>query len=204
MALGKWDKKGVFCLEGDWDIDLRKHYSVEPVLRLLRDAEGVPYIHRRLGTIPELEYYLKKWTLKRYAGYPILHLSFHGDPEVIWLTKSTDPRKSVTIERLAELLRGKCEGRIVHLGSCATMHTHGSRLNRFIQETRALAVCGYTEYVEWVVSTAFEIVVFMKMQHRAFNRRGAKYILRDIEKAAPGFAKQLGFRMIIRPNSHAR
>jgi hypothetical protein len=198
MSLGKYDKKGIFCLEGDWDVDLRKQYTVEPVLRLLKDAEGIPYIHRRLGTIPELEYYLKKWTLKRYAGYPILHLSFHGDPEVIWMTDSTDSKKSVTIERLAKLLEGKCGGRIIHLGSCATVHTHGARLNHFIKDTRVLAVCGYTEYVDWTISTAFEIVLFTKMQQRAFNRRGARYMQRDIKEAAPGFARELGFRMIVR------
>lgn len=199
MGLGKYDKKGIFCLEGDWDIDLRKSYSVEPVLRLLKDAEGVPYIHRRLGTIAELEYYLKKWTLKRYAAYPILHLSFHGDPEVIWMTDSTDRKKAVTIERLGELLEGMCNGQIIHLGSCATVHTHGARLNHFIKDTGVLAVCGYTEYVNWTISTAFEIVLFTKMQRRAFNRPGARYMQRDIKQAVPGLAKQLGFRMVVRP-----
>jgi hypothetical protein len=203
VALRKYDTKGIFCLEGDWDIDLRKHYSVEPVLRLLKDAEGVSFIHRRLGTIPELEYYLKKWTLKRYAHYPILWLSFHGDPEVIWMTKSLDVRKSLTLEQLAEILAGKCEGRIIHLGSCATMQTHGARINTFVRETGAMAVCGYSEYVDWTISTAFEIILFSRMQWRAFSRRGALYMLRDLQDAAPGLAKQLGFRMIVRPtNSH--
>jgi hypothetical protein len=83
------------------------------------------------------------------------------------------------------------------------MQTHGARINTFVRETGAMAVCGYTEYVDWTISTAFEIVLFSRMQWRAFSRRGALYMLRDLQDAAPGLAKQLGFRMIVRPtNSH--
>jgi hypothetical protein len=199
MGLPVAAKKGVFSLEGDWDPDLRHHYSVEPGLKVLNGAEGIPYIHRRVGTSAEFEYYLRKWTLKKYEAYPILYLSFHGGPECFWMPEDKARVNPVTLDRLSELLEGKCGGRIIHLGSCATLALHGAWLNQFIQRTGALAVCGYSAEVDWTISTAFEVILFYRMQRRAFNRMGAMRIHRDVDKLAKGLVQKLGFRMKVRP-----
>ena len=41
---------GVFCLEGDWDDNLRSRQSVEPMLQLLADCGELSYIHRDVAT----------------------------------------------------------------------------------------------------------------------------------------------------------
>ena len=66
---------GVFCLEGEWDRDLRQRMSVEPVLELLERIRLARYIHRDVATITEFEYYLKKWGQK---GYQRLRGSLSG------------------------------------------------------------------------------------------------------------------------------
>ncbi len=198
MGLPKAAKKGIFSIEGDWNPDLRKHYSVEAGLRLLKEAEGIPYIHRRVGTAEEFEYYLHQWTLKKYEGYPILYLSFHGGPEGFWLPEDKKRRNTVTLDMLGDLLEDKCRGRIIHLGACATMAMHNSRPKKFMQKTSALAVCGYTEEVGWTVSTAFEVILFYRMQRRAFNRAGAQRIHRDVDMLAKGLVQKLGFKMKVR------
>jgi len=50
--------KGVFCLEGLWDNDLKKPPTVQPILALLHQGLGVPYIHRNCATGSEFEYFL--------------------------------------------------------------------------------------------------------------------------------------------------
>ena len=81
------DKKGIFCLEGLWDNDLRKNPSVEPVLSLLKQIRGIPYIHRDCATSEEFEFYISKWIQKKYEGYPILYLACHGKEGRICISK---------------------------------------------------------------------------------------------------------------------
>jgi len=58
-------KKGVFCIEGIWENDLRKRSSVRPILDILQHNVSVDYIYQNCATIVELEFYIKKWSLKR-------------------------------------------------------------------------------------------------------------------------------------------
>lgn len=197
----KWlpkDKaKGIFCLEGDWAPDLRAYQSVLPVLHLMRDGQDVPYIHRNVGTRPELEYYLSRWTLKKYDRYPILYLAFHGDPSLIEIPGGRGEDRHMSLEELSRLLAGKCCGRIVHFGTCSTVNVHGRNLNRFLKETEALAICGYTKYIDWVASTALDLIIFDKMQKQNFNPKGAEKIFKKIKEDASGLVGKLGFRMKI-------
>ena len=50
--------KGIFCLEGDWERDLRSRTSVSPELELLEKSNHpkVPYIRRDVGTVTEFDY----------------------------------------------------------------------------------------------------------------------------------------------------
>ena len=193
--------KGIFCLEGDWWQSIKRPSSVEPVLQLLKqsDRHRVPYIHRNVATRDALSYYVRKWTQKRYSGYPILYLGFHGSPGTIHLGDGRFKDSEVTLELMLQDLTGKCEGRIIHFASCGVLDLHGSRLNSFLKQTGALAVSGYaSEDVAWLRSAAFEVLAFAAMQDNALTTRGARAIERRIRKELPVLAKELGFRMVTR------
>jgi len=187
--------KGIFCLEGDWDPDLRVRKTVDPILDLLKRSNDPPVdsIRRDIGTTGEFEYYLKKWGQKRYAKFPILYLGFHGDPGVL----DVGDRSSVDLDWLEEQLAGKCKGRIVHFGSCGTMATHGQRLNRFLRETGALAVCGYKVDVDWMLSAAFEIILLSGFQNYSLTRRGMEAVQRRVKRESGVLSRELSFRMAI-------
>lgn len=191
--------RGVFCLEGDWDPDLRQHATVGPVLELL-DRSGspaVPHIRRDVGTVEELEYYLKKWIQRRYVTYPILYLGFHGGPGILHVG---DRRKGpVTLDWIEERLEGACKGRIIHFGACGTLAIHGSRLRRFLERTGALATCGYKADVDWMLSAAFEIILLYEFQFNALTRAGMAAVNRRIRREAANLARDLKFRMVIAP-----
>ena len=38
--------KGIFCVEGHWESDLRHPSTVRPILELLRTCDKVKFIHR--------------------------------------------------------------------------------------------------------------------------------------------------------------
>ena len=192
--------KGIFCLEGDWEADLRSLMSMGPVLELLEKANEPPVrsIRRGIGTVPEFEYYLGKWTQKRYQAYPILYLGFHGSPGILYLGHGKR-RTEINLDWLEGQLEGKCRRRIIHFGSCGTLAAHGNRLRRFFQRTGALAVCGYKVEVDGVLSAAFEIVLLSGFQQNTLTRQGMAAVKRRVQSEARGLAKALQFRMVIAP-----
>lgn len=191
--------KGIFCLEGDWYPDLRRPTTVGPVLDLLEKSNipAVPSIRRDIGTVPELEYYLQKWTQQRYSRYPILYLGCHGSPGELHVGPRNSER--VTLGWLEQRLEGKCKGRVIHFGSCGTLAIHGNRLNGFLQRTGALAVCGYQEDVDWMLSSAFEIVLLSGFQQNAFTRPGMAAVERRVRSQASRLVRDLKFRMVVAP-----
>lgn len=191
--------KGVFCLEGDWDNDLRRPTTVEPVLQLLdrSNKPRIPYIRRDVGTIEEFAHYLRKWAQHSYASYPVLYLGFHGDPGLLHVGDGR--RGPVNLDWLENRLVGHCRNRVIHFGSCGTMATHGRRLNRFLERTKALAICGYKEDVDWMLSAAFEIILLSAFQFNALTRAGMAAINKRVRREAGGLARDLAFRLVIAP-----
>lgn len=193
--------KGIFCLEGDWARDLRDRTSVKPALVLLESSNEPPvrFIHRDVGTVEEFEHYLRKWTQKAYSNYPILYLSFHGDKGGLLVGERRGGGGRVRLDRIEDLLGGRCKGRVIHFGACETLSVRSTRLESFLRRTRALAVCGYKKDVEWMKSTAFEILLLSEMQHTSFTRPGMRALAAALKREAPGLAKGLRFKLVIHP-----
>lgn len=182
--------KGIFCLEGLWDSDLRRKSTIRPILELLTNNMGIPFIHRNCATIPELEYYLIKWPQKKYDGYPILYLAFHGEEAGIDLGG-----KTYSLDKLARKLNDKCQNKIIILGSCSTLNIDKRHVTRFLKDTKALAICGYKIDVDWMQSTAFELLLLNEMQSNEFSGRGIDAIEGRILEISKSF-KQLDFRIV--------
>jgi hypothetical protein len=182
--------KGIFCIEGLWDTDLRVGSTVRPVLELLRLHEGAKYIHREYATRAEFEFYVKKWIQRRYKAYPILYLTSHGQEGGIDLGG-----ESYSIDELAELLASKCSNRVILLSSCTTLNLPKSKLEHLLKETGALMVCGYRVDVDWMRSTAFELLLFSRMQENEFSGRGVDALAREADDLSQSFP-DLDFRVV--------
>jgi len=166
------DFKKVFCLEGLWESNLKNNSSVEPVLSLLnKQYPRMNYIYKDCATKTELCFYLKKWVQKTYDDFPILYLAFHGEEEIIHLSDG-----AMKILEIAELLKGSCKNRIIVFSSCSTLNIDKKLIKSFIKITECLAVCGYRSDVDWVKSTAFELLLLEGMQNNEFSGRGIEPI----------------------------
>mgnify|MGYP001822190491 FL=1 len=189
--------KGVFCLEGNWEKDLKSRTSMGPVLELLEKSgyPSVPYIYRDVGTLTEFDYYIGRWTLKKYDRYPILYLGFHGTPGALRVGYGKE--KGITLAELQDLLEGKCSRRIIHFGSCGTLNIHGTRIRNFLKRTGALAVFGYRSEVDWMISAAFEIILFYELQYNTLTRQGMEAVRRRVHSQAADLARKLEFRMVV-------
>lgn len=194
MAKKKNDRKGIFCLEGDW-WGVKDRTSVEPTLRLLETMGGykAPYFHHDVGTQEEFHFYLKKWTGRQFDDYPILYLAFHGEPGGIVVGEGRS--NTLTLDHLAERLEGACKGRVIHFGSCSSLDVNGHQLNSFVRRTGACALFGFRTDVDWLPSAAFELLVLGYLQEVSFTKAGMRSLQRRVKREAPGLARTLEFRM---------
>lgn len=197
--MGTFKHKGLFCLEGGWEKDLRGRTTVAPVLELLETSHypSIRSIHRDVATLGELEHYLQRWTLKRYDDYPILYLGFHGDPGILYMRAGQ--RDPVELDWIGERLAGACKGRIIHFGSCGTLALHGNKLNHFLEKTGALAISGYRTDVDWILSAAYELVLLSALQFNTLTKGGLAAALRRVKRDAGTLARVLEFRMVMAP-----
>jgi hypothetical protein len=159
--------KGIFCLEGLWDNDLENKSTVHPMLNMLEINGGIPFIHQNIATIHELEFYLGQWKKARYRPYPILYLAFHGKNEVLVIGKA-----EYSLDQLAEVLCRSCKNSLIFLASCNSMQAKPKILYRFLNQTHALALCGYKGEVNWMMAAAFEFLFLLKLQEATFSRNG--------------------------------
>jgi hypothetical protein len=183
-------KKGIFCLEGLWEDDLRKKDTVAPILELLEKREKIPYIHRDCAIREEFSFYISKWTQKKYQDYPILYLAFHGSERNIYFSNG-----KCSLDEISDLLAEKCKKSIIIIASCSVMKVDKRILKGFLKKTGALAICGYACDVGWMRATAFELLLFSIIQENVFDGRGIGKIKENSKTLSETF-KDLNFRMV--------
>ncbi|MBM4106241.1 MAG: hypothetical protein FJ257_08110 [Phycisphaerae bacterium] len=188
--------KNIYCLEGDWSGNPRRPSTVRPIFDLLAQAHpALRYVHRSIGTREEFDHALESWTRRKHADFPILYLAFHGDERVLFVGDRRRRRGRVTLEAIAERLEGRCADRLIHFGSCRTLKTPRESLREFLAQTGALAVSGYREEINWLVSAGFEVQLLGAMQEASLDLRGARRTVERVRRVARPIARELGFRM---------
>jgi hypothetical protein len=164
------------------------------MLELLKRVENCDYIYHDCATREELQFYMKKFKLRRYLKkYPILYFACHGDTGCILLPK----KDSVSIDEIGDILEGSCKKSIIFFASCATLKIDKRRIQRFLRRTGAIAAVGYKADVDWVKSTAFEMLLLQAFQSNSITVQGMNAVRNRIKTELRQFAKELDFRMII-------
>lgn len=186
--------KRIFCIEGNWEDTLRGSASVRPVLELLEDNAGVRFIYRDCSTIEEFEFLVDKWRQRGYRDYRILYLAFHGACGEIVIS----PRARLTLKALGERLGGRCRNRIIYFGSCSVLDLPGKAIRSFLAASGAKAVCGYTTDVDWIKSTALDLIAMSELQKFSLTLRGLAAADRAIRASTKALSGELGFRMVYR------
>lgn len=174
---------GIYCFEGEWG-RARDRRTVEPVLSLLKDCEGTPYVHRNVATEDALAFYAKKWL--RLTSMPIGYFVCHGDSGQLWFGD-----EGLTLEAFAEILGRGCQDKILFFASCSTMATNNEDLTTLCKATNARGVVGYTKAVDFVEAAAFEVLLLRDLLY-ATNIRSAHT---RMEREHPFMTKRLGLRM---------
>ncbi|MFW5813365.1 MAG: DUF6642 family protein [Fibrobacterota bacterium] len=190
-------QKGIFCLEGLWDDDLKQKSSVQPILHLLEINGGIPFIYHDAATVEELEFYVSKWKQARYRNYPILYLAFHGENESLLVG-----RQKYHLGQLANVLRSSCADSFFIFASCKTMMDGHGTISEFMKTTEALAVFGYRNRVCWMYSAALELLILTELQKVDFSAKGMKNLEKKISTFAGAF-QQIDYTLVIRHGARA-
>lgn len=179
---------GVFCLEGEWFSDLRREQSIRSLLDFLRASGMIKFIHKDVSTTEEFANLAVRWGTKQYGQYPIGYWGFHGSPGRIYIG-----RRSLNLTHLGELLKGRCRGKTIYFGSCGTFDLSISQLQAFRKQIGAKCLVGYTEYVDWFESSAFDILLLDCLTFWPNTPRKTDEWLRSEHRA---LTRRLGFRML--------
>ena len=184
-------KFGVLCLEGEWSYSLTEKQTVLPLLELLEQtAPDFKFIHRRIATIEEFDFFINKWKLKEYSDYKILYISTHGYKGGINIAGKTD----ISLEELSQRLRGKAQGRFIYLAGCNTMKSPDTDLLRLLKETKAKGLIGYTKVVDSLESSAFDMLLLEALRY--YDGKAAGYAKKYIEKNYGTLSRKLGFKFV--------
>lgn len=147
---------GIFCIE-NWSADLRSQDTVGPLLDFLASHGDARVIRQRVSTTGELRLYMRRFS--DLKSYQIAYLALHGARGKVCVGNM-----SLEIEHLVSASGGDdavidLTGKILYLGSCASLSVSRERLQRLRERTGAAAICGYTKYAEWHEAAAVEVML---------------------------------------------
>lgn len=156
--IAKHYEKHIFCLEGDWNENLKSKSSILPALELLQINANVESIYKTCSTKEEffgrIDQLLNNKT--KYGKHQIIYLAFHGFRGGIMLSD----KETITLDEFADRYEGDLENKMIHFGSCSTLKTHEDDINSFLERTRALSISGYQRDIEFISSTVVDVLFF--------------------------------------------
>jgi hypothetical protein len=192
--------KNIYCLEGLWnDYNLKDKSSVHPLLDFLETSNACRYIYHDCATKDELQFFLKKWAQKSILNkFPILYLACHGEEEKIFLNR----KDFLTLNEIADILEDKCYGTVFYFGSCSTLNIDKRKIQSFLTRTNAIAAIGYRVDVDWMKSSACDLLVFEALQHDRLDSKGIVKIHDKIFADYGNLPKQLNLRVVINERVH--
>lgn len=192
-------RKGIYCLEGMWSSSISDKSTVSPILELLERASVCKHIYHACGTKEELCFMLERYKSQAIQkAYPIVYFAFHGQKEKILVNK----KHALTLEDLGDMLEGYCIGKVFFFASCETLNVDERRIKAMLAKTGAIAAIGYKSEVDWMLATAFELLVLDALQTDKFDWRGIQKIKERILSEYGKLDKLLKFRMIINDRMH--
>ncbi|WP_224999427.1 DUF6642 family protein [Cesiribacter sp. SM1] len=182
-------RKNIFCLEGEWDASLKSRNSILPTLEFMEHSYyKVKYVFRKVALQDDLFFYLHKALRSKFNTYSIINLAFHGESQKIHMANGF----KIKLSEIAKEFEVAFENKIIHFGSCSTLRTNSKTLHKFMDDTGALLVSGYTRNIDFIDSSLFDIAYFTLLQK--YDR--LSYIDNKLQKDYTCLVDRLGFYLL--------
>lgn len=179
--------KHIACLESLWNSDLEDRWTVRPILEVIANIQELKLAHLSCNTEAEFAYNLRM--LGKRRSYGILYLAFHGAPGELYLADDS----ALSLEALQEQMGTRFAGRILHLGACSTMRVPADRLEAFVAATGLTMLLGYTRDVDWIESSAMDLLLFQALQQYV----DLNACWRALQKSYPDLIARTGLHVVL-------
>lgn len=189
-------KNGIICLETEWEHTVkgnRLRLQTKSLLDFIENAWDCKIIYRRVATISEFQYYLKRFKNKEYDEYSIFYLSFHGDTHSIVFEGEDKKENTITLSQLTEMANGLFTNRYVHFSSCRTLLGSERELQDFKKNSGALYVSGYTKTIDSIMSAINDMSYFDQIFR---HQKKKALVMKSMDKYYKGLDDSLGFKII--------
>ncbi|MGI8555202.1 MAG: DUF6642 family protein [Pyrinomonadaceae bacterium] len=175
-------KRNIACLESLWNKRMENRLNVLPTLELISKTQGAKFSHLTCNTREELKYNLNLLCKRNYG---ILYFAFHGSPGKIHLHSD-----KLSLLELSEMMNCRFANWIIHFGTCSTLRKP-SAVTEFVEKTNVSLVTGFTRDVDWIESSAFELLML-----QAFHTyKSPKVACRNLLHKYPDLAEITGFKV---------
>ena len=112
-----------------------------------------------------------------------------------WNTgKYTSRQRVCDPGRAGDMLQDSCQDKIIHFGSCKTLDTDSKSIHKFLEHTGALGVCGFETEINFVESSAFDLILIEMFQ----QYKDIAMLDKNLRKNYRSFVKRLQFKLIYR------
>jgi hypothetical protein len=166
----------------------------------MEKARVCDHLYHKCATRAELIFMLNKWKLPSVQSkFPILYFAYHGEEGALQLTEKNEV---FTLKDLGELLEDSCNGKVFFFASCDTLYIDERFIQSFLKKTGAIAAIGYKMKVDWMLATAFELLVLNTLQEDKFDSRGIEKVRSTIINEFGKLHTLLQFRMTINNKIH--
>ncbi|PBC01450.1 hypothetical protein [Mesorhizobium sp. WSM3860] len=173
--------RGLFDLIANMACENPNAYHYEMANSKAAMKEAIP----RIGSYKECSY---------------LYIATHGDwAGLVLLNGETFSRKALrdALVQIRQTPQSKLRG--VHLGSCSFTT---DRLAQFLYsaDVGLKWIAGYTENVDWIESSALDLLFFNELMAREAETEGnvIRRVATKLGEVAPGLLEKLGFKIYVR------
>jgi hypothetical protein len=174
-------KRNIACLESMWNRHTEDRLNVLPTLELISKTMDAKFSHLSCNTREELRYNLNLLCKRNYG---ILYFAFHGSPGKIHLHSD-----KVTLTELAEMMNHRFARWIIHFGTCSTLRKP-REVEYFVERTGIALATGFTRDVDWIESSAFELLLFKAL----LTLQSPRVVCRHLLNKYPYLAELTGFK----------
>lgn len=174
-------KRNIACLESLWNGQTENRLNVIPTLELISKTQDAKFSHLTCNTRDELQYNLNLLCKRNYG---ILYFACHGSPGKIHLH-----RDRISLTELASMMNHRFTNWIIHFGTCSTLRKP-REVEYFVEQTNVALATGFTKEVDWIESSAFELLLFKTLN----NLKSPKVVCKHLLNHYGELAEATGFK----------
>jgi len=151
--------KSILVLESPWNADSVQGMSVWPFVNEFANARELSAFHRKFSDKRSFRHWVDVFSTERVPSPKLLYVAAHGEDNRIGGLK-----RAINGKTICDTLMKSTDIQHVHFGSC--LYGSPGNLDSLMKAAGHIkSAAGYDQYVEWVDSTLFDVMLLGRLVH---------------------------------------